>query len=1365
MSAANDLSTGSILQARYEVMAVLGTGGFGVVYKARQLATGQPVAIKVMRPLDDEAPLKRDKRVARFRREMEMCARLHHPNIVGLVDSGQLDDGRLFTVFEFVPGQTLESVIASEGPLHPREARHLMLQVLDALSCAHGQGVVHRDLKPANVMIISTGTRRNAQVLDFGVGALAEESQGAEYTKLTSAHEWLGTPHYTAPEQVRGYPPTTQSDLYAWGLVYLECLTGRPVMTGTSVADVLMAQLGPEAIALPPAIRHHPLGRVIQRATVKDVFDREATAATLLRQLEACDVNDLDRLEGGPAQPAVTSAMMNAPTVDSVVGEGEPATRELSPRSLQVAPPMTPASAGRGGRIVDAERRQITAVCCSLTPTGPAAATELDALDELIATLQDLASEVAQQYQGQLAGGLGHQVLIEFGYPTAREDDAARAALTALAIRSRVHQRVGLAVRVGIHTGLVAYGPREASRRISGQIVGHTPMIASQLNGRAELDTIAVSATSAQLLRSQFALTAIGKVTLDGVAREMEVFRLDGERLASAAPSSFDLALATPLVGRDREMELLLERWQQVRAGTGQSVLVTGEPGIGKSRLASELARRVGDRPHTWLEARCTPESRNRVLHPIVELMERLFELGDGLPGERLERLEARLIGFGFRPAEAVPLFASLLGLPLEGRYPALDLSPARLRQHIFNAVLGLLGELAERQPVVVFVEDLHWADPTTLELLGALVAAAPTGRILALLNARPEFVPPWPSSEMLQIQLARLARPQIEQIVAAVAGKALPTGVHAQLVERTDGVPLFIEELTRMVVESDGALADVAIPTTLRDSLMARLDRLGRAKETAQLASALGREFELALLTAISSLTPDEVQEDLDRLVAADLVHHRRRLRNPLWLFRHALIRDTAYDSMPRRVQHKVHARIAEALERDFPDLVTTRPDLLAHHHAHADQKLQAIAYGQKAALGALMTAEYPYAIRHARDAIGWLDAIPDERARAEAELGFNGIITPSLMSTRGWRDEELRAVIERSAELDQRLGDTPFTGTTLWALMLFHHMGGRESARAHGYAERMLAHAREHGDVSQAVMAEAALGHNRWIAGDYRAASAHWDRMLAAYDPAAHRGHAYLYGHDSRAWAGISYAEALWFMGQPERSLALAESSLAWAKELGHANTLAVAYIFFILLRHDRGERDAIEPLWKALLELSDRHGLPIHVAYAGVVRCWAVGDVEGAKQHLALLETTGTELGLSFYRACVAEAEAEQGQLDAAIARITALQAEAEAVGERYYLAEVLRLRGRFVAGRDGAALDEAEALFRQAIAIAREQGTRMCELRAALELGKLLLRRGARDQARDLLAPLVADFTEGQDTAPLVKARELLAALDT
>ncbi|HEX3760733.1 MAG TPA: protein kinase, partial [Kofleriaceae bacterium] len=659
-------------------MSALGSGGFGAVYKATQLATHQPVAVKVMHPIVDEAEAKRDNRVARFRREMDLCARLQHPNIVGLVDSGQTDDGRLFAAFQFASGRGLDRVLLEDGPMSPREARYLMAQVLDALSCAHNLGVVHRDLKPANIMLVSTGTRRNALVLDFGIGAMAQDITDPSQAKLTGQHEWLGTPHYTAPEQIRGYPPTSQSDIYSWGLVYLECLLGYPVIAGTPVM-AWMFHLGPDPVPIPPQLRHHPLGRLLQRALVKDVGERTATASSLLRELDDCDVSDLERFSGGISGTIVSDR--------HALGVRARGTDPAGLLGAPAAVPITPSSSAAGGRdrLVDGERRQITAVCCSL---APAAGLDLDDLDALIQIQYEICTRVAEQFHGELAGGLGHQVLVEFGYPTASEDDVVRAARAALAIRTAVVERNAsvpgarrMEIRLGIHTGMVAYDPNETEGRISSRMFGMTTMIASQLSAAAAADSIVASAATAQAVRAHIVTTPIGTHVIEGVSRGIELFRIESVRARAMVKDTQEGGPSRPLVGREREMALLMERWGQVAGGAGQSVLVTGEAGIGKSRLATELSRRIGARAHTLLEARCTLETCNRVLHPILEVLERVLDLGEIELDARLDRIEASLIEFGFRPVDAVPLVASLLSVPHSDRYPVVELAPNRRRE------------------------------------------------------------------------------------------------------------------------------------------------------------------------------------------------------------------------------------------------------------------------------------------------------------------------------------------------------------------------------------------------------------------------------------------------------------------------------------------------------------------------------------------------------------------------------------------------------------------------------------------------------------------------------------------------------------
>ena len=1348
MTDAHDLRAGSVLQGRYQIVSALGAGGFGAIYKAIQLATGQPVAVKVMHPTADEPEARRENRVARFQREMDLCARLQHPNIVGLIDSGQTDDGRLFAVFQFASGRSLDQVLLEEGPMNPREARHLMSQVLDALSCAHNLGVVHRDLKPANIMIVSTGTRRNALVLDFGISAMAKDLHDPAYAQLTAQHEWLGTPYYAAPEQIRGNPPTSQSDIYSWGLVYLECLSGHPVIAGSPIV-ALMFHVGPEAIPILPSLRHHRLGRLLQRAVIKDVAERTATAATLLRELDNCDVSDLERL-GRDVSGATVTSRHGLGTEDT--GGPEPAGTTGARRAR---PAATGSGSGSGlgtqDRLVDGERRQITAVCCAL---APGAGLELDDVDLLIQTQQEICADVAERFGGQLAGGLGHQVLLEFGYPTASEHDAVPAARAALAIRAAVVKRSldasgarRMAIRIGLHTGMIAYGPSEADRRIGSQLFGMTPMIASQLSAAAARDSIVASAATAQALRAHVVMTPIGTHVIDGVGRAIELFRVESERAAMTKDTQ-EREAPPPLVGREREIALLLERWSQVASGTGQSVVITGEPGIGKSRLATELGRRVGSRTHSWLEARCTVETCNRVLHPILEVIERVLDLGDVEPAARLDRIEAALIGFGFRPGEVVPLVATLLSVPHGDRYPAVELSPIRRRELTLNVIVSLLIELGERAPVVLFVEDLHWADPTTLDLLCALVTAIPSSRILALFSARPEFEPPWPTSATDQIQLTRLARPQVEQIVGQLTGgKTLPGGVLAQMVARTDGVPLFVEELTRMVIESGaltargdhyeltGELSELAIPTTLRASLMARLDRLGRAKKTAQLAAALGREFDLPLLTAVGSLDEAAVQEDLDRLVAADLVHHKRRLRNPTWLFRHALIRDTAYESMPRRVQHKVHARIAEVIEQQFAELAAARPDLLALHHAAADQKPQAIGYAQKAALAALVGSAYSHAIRHAREAISWLDAvpgahaIPDDFDRLSAELGLRTTLGVALMLTQGFASKEVEANYLRSLELCQLAGDRAIASQfpALWGLWTFRVVSG-DHAGAQEAAARLTELGERTRDTGIRLAALTAHGTAVMMRGHLAEARRAFEDALAIYDRGAHAELAMLFGQDAGAMCASFLTWVHGNDGDRARAEARAAQALEMCDALGQPSTRAFVETVLATWRCLRGDFADAERHSDVVIRLAAEQGmLPWH-AQAQITRGWAIAGqgraAEGASLARAGIDALlgiGSKASMTFYWGGLAEAELAAGRIDRAAAALDEAVRYMAHSGERIHQGGLALVEARIAAA--AGQRDAADAAIARALAIADQQqagdvARRARELRAQL-----------------------------------------------
>lgn len=1346
-----------VLRGRYELLSELGEGGFGTVYKARQLATGQAVAIKVLRLPEGGSVQAHEKRVARFQREMQICAQMHHPNIVRLMDSGQAEGSVVYSVFEFVPGKNLGEVLAEEGRLDPGEARYFMMQALDALACAHAENVVHRDLKPANIMIIPTGARRNALVLDFGIGALTQETRREEGARLTLTNESIGTPSYAAPEQLRGLPLTPRSDLYAWGLVFLECLSGKRVIDGATVAEVVFKQLSPDPIPIPAHLEGHPLGNILRRVTAKDPMAREATAASLLRELEACDVSGLRQRTPVKLQAASSDATTATIDFDGM---------KSSSRSL---------------RLVEGERRQITAVCCSLTARSIGAKPiDLEELDQILGVEQEACIAIARRFDGHIAGALGDSVLFYFGYPTAREDDARRAARAALAMMAEVaraqpaleaERKVRVDLRIGIHTGLVvARELRDPTLGGLGYVVGGTPKLASRLGPLADPGSILVSGGTQRLLRKEFLFDESPIRVNDDSTVPVEIFVLrEGDPSADFHE--------VPLVGRAQELATLLDRWGRVRGGAGQAVLVGGEPGIGKSRMARELAERIGDEHHTWLECRCTPDSANSAFYPIVDLLDRLLDPQRQVkPDAKLDKLEALLSLYGFELPEAMPLFAPLLSLTLSKKWATLDVSPQKQRELTRNAVLSLLFEMAEKAPVALVIEDLHWADPSTLELLGQLVAEVGSARVLALFTARPELTPPWSPAAVLQLQLGRFGRSEVEQMAARITGgRALPAEVLEQIASRTDGVPLFVEELvltlieTGALMEKDGGyalakpLSEVEIPATLRDSLVARLDRLGRAKETAQIAAAIGREFTFELLHAVSPLHEAEAQEDLDRLVAAELVYRKRRLKNPAYLFKHALIRDASYESLLKRSREQVHALIAKALEERFPEVVSERPSLLAYHHAAADQKVNAIKYAQQAAQSAIQRSAYAEATESVRQALGWLDAVPEGHERVNAELGLGMQSLLAVMSTRGSGDPQIAAILERSrALLDSVGGQSPHAVPTLFATQFYHHVRAhRREARA--ICMQLLGIAHEAKDTMLEMATLTVLGHCGYIEGKLEESRENLERALALYDPQQHRTTAFIFGFDTKVQAQSGLALVTWLLGYPETARKHGEAAVAWARTLNHSTSVGMALLYLTGVLHYQGDRAHAIEVTNSLIEIVDRYGLGMLKALCGILRGWADNDPESSLSNVMILRATGQDIALSYWLSLPAEAEAARGNHDAAIAHLDECLRHGVAQEELYYVAELHRLKGTYLLARGPGAEEEAEACFRRAIAEAKEHREKMHELRATAHLCQILRKRGDVDEARGMLRPICGWFTEGLKAGEISEARALLVEL--
>jgi predicted ATPase/class 3 adenylate cyclase len=1045
----------------------------------------------------------------------------------------------------------------------------------------------------------------------------------------------------------------------------------------------------------------------------------------------------------------------------------------------------------------EAERRQVTVLFCDLVDsTLLAQQLGAEAYRTVILAYQDTAIAAVQPWGGYVAQYLGDGLMLYFGWPQAHEDAASRAVHASLAIIEAIaplneahiapQYGVRVAVRCGLHTGLAVIGQVGSGARQEQLALGDTPNIAARIQGLAAPNTAVLSATTAHLVQSTFALADLGPHQLKGVAAPMAVFCVHGPSAMSYADEATVPDRVPFLVGRDEEVGLLRRRWAQSTAGQGQVVLLSGEAGIGKTALVQTLRAHVGHEGGTRITFRCSPYHTHSALYPVIEHLQRLLRLERNEPAEaRLAKLEQVLRPSRQPLAEVVPLLAALLAVPLlEERYPALNLSPQQQRQQTQDTLVAWLFEKAESQPVLAIYEDLHWADPSTLEWLGMVLEQASTVPMLHVLTFRPDFVPSWPMhSHMTPITLNRLERPQVEALITHLAGgKTLPAEVVAHIVAKTDGVPLFVEELTKTILESGllradaehyvltGPLTAVPIPTTLQDSLMARLDRLPGGKDLAQLGAVLGREFPYELLQALAPLDEATLQTRLAQLVAAELLYQRGRPPRARYIFKHALIQDTAYQSLLTSRRQQVHQQVAELLVEKFPETVETQPELVAQHYTEAGCTEQAIAYWQRAGQQALQRSANPEAVQHLITGLELLAMLPETPARAYQELEMQLALGPALMATKGYAAPEVEQTYARARTLCQQVGETPQLLPTLRGLCRYYQgRGAFPTVRELG--EQLYRLAQREAAPMPLLEAHEVLGNTLFALGEYAAARTHLEQGIALTDPTTQRAQALRQGEAPGVRCLAIAASTLWCLGYPTQAMRRSQEALAMAQELAHPYSLVLAQYQTVLLHYRRREALAVQALAETLLTLATAQGFPLYVGFGTCWRGWALAvQGQGAvglaqlRQGLAAVLATGQTLTRPFWLVLLAEAARHAGQVTEGLRLLTEALAAFEASGRGDLLTEAYRLQGELLLRQAVLDATQAEACFQHALAIAHRQQARSWELRAATNLSRLWQQQGKRTEAYELLAPVYGWFTEGFDTADLQEAKALLEELE-
>jgi len=1030
-------------------------------------------------------------------------------------------------------------------------------------------------------------------------------------------------------------------------------------------------------------------------------------------------------------------------------------------------------------RGVTGERRHLTVLFCDVVgSTEIAAKLDPEEWRELVASYHHAAADAITSYGGHVAHYLGDGVMAYFGWPEAHENDAeraARAGLTILESISKLNEQSTnpqISVRVGIDSGAVVVGSGAGK---DADVFGETPNIAARVQTAAAPNSVLITVATHRLVSGLFVVEESGAQQLKGLPSPIELYRVVRP---AGVRSRLGMRGLTSFVGREEELRLLLSRWESAREGEGQTALIVGEAGIGKSRLVAEFHERIRDRPHIWMESVAEQLFENTPFHAIRQMLLRWLELQGALsPDEQAARLERALVLSGVNSNDSAPLIADLMQLPMGERNESYRLTPEQKRTRLLAVLTQWTVGAARTQPMAMVIEDLHWVDPSTLELVHLLTEQGVMVPLMLICTARPEFRPQWPMrSHHTQITLNRLSSGNVREMIAQVAARnALNSQTVDAVIERTGGVPLFVEELTRAVLESGAVqLSAREIPVTLHDSLMARLDRLGSAKAVLQLGSVIGNEFSFELLHALHPGSEQDLEGELRKLTDSDLLYFRGIAPEVTYQFKHALIRDAAYEALLKSRRKELHSRIAEVLVKKFPDKMTSAPELLAHHYTEAGLIEQAIPCWQSAGQRAVARSANPEAISHFTKGLELLKSTADSPQRNNQELTLQTALGASLIAVKGYAAPEVESVYARARELCHRVGETPELFRVLGGLSAFYLVRG-DFHTSRELGEQLLHLAQNMGNPSLLVRAHSALGPTLFYLGEFAPSREHLEQGIALYRAQRHHSHA-AFLQDPGVSCLCYLAWDLWFLGYPDQALKRTDEAVTLAQSLSHPYSRAYSHAFAAMIHNLRGESEKAQEQAEAAIGLSADQGFMIWLAQATVSLGWAMaqhGQEEGVaqvRQGLAAWRATGAEVCSSYNLGVLAEAYGKWRRAEEGLGVLSeALALMTSKTGDLFYEAELYRLKGELMLQRAGAqeiasaVENEAERCFLRAIDIARHQQAKSLELRAIRNLARLLARQGRGDNAHAMLAEIYNWFTEGFDTADLKDAKALLDEL--
>jgi class 3 adenylate cyclase/predicted ATPase len=1064
---------------------------------------------------------------------------------------------------------------------------------------------------------------------------------------------------------------------------------------------------------------------------------------------------------------------------------------EIQARDAAARDPVTAVTGNSApNAAAEGERRQLTVMFCDIVGSTPLAQ-RLDPEDmrQVIRNFQDRCTEAVSHFDGFVAHYMGDGLLAYFGYPRAHEDDAERAIRAAMRIVERIAgPAVGdepIQVRVGIATGLVVVGDIVGSGSAQQEAVtGNTPNLAARLQAQAQPNMILISATTRQLAGGAFLYDDMGLVNLKGLDHPERIWRvLEEARL----PSRFEAARSeglTPLVGREHEIGVLLDRWQMANEGEGQAVLLSAEPGIGKSRIALAVRDRIAHQRHTLIQCQCSPYHTNSVLHPILGFLERAAGFAqDDSVNDKLRKLEELCAESSSSPMEASELLGAALLLPLGERSPAARMSAQRQKEETIKLLASLVVFPSANAPVLLMVEDAHWADPTTLAVLDLVMERIRAARVLVLLTFRPEFESRWAGYTYVTIvALNRLSRNQSVAVVRRVAqGVTLPDELIDRIVDKTDGIPLFVEELTKAVLESavspEGAdvavpgqpLVSMDIPATLRDSLMARLDRLGRGKDVAQIGSVFGREFEYRLIATVTQLPDAVLTAALAQLTSAGLVYCRGQPPEATYAFKHALIQDAAYESLLKTRRQQLHASAAEAIERNFRELGSTQPELVARHYTLGALPERAIPYWLRAGEQARDRSANAEALVHFNKGLELVRQLPSTEPAIRSEIQLLTSLGPVVQATTGLASRQCEELYNRARDLCEKVGDSAQLFIVLVNLWLLTTQRGKLDS-ALRLSSQLLSTATERAEPDLVMQAHHSGWATYFFRGEFAETLAAVEGGCALYHPERHATHKFIYtGHDPIPCGMVFKGLASWFRGDYAAAAAGCAASVQHARALEHPFTIAIVSAYANRIHYLEDQPDLLAGSAEELIELCEREHFPNWLAFGSIQRGYGLaqkGDADGLKlveSGIALQQRTGSTLNLPFHKCLLAQAQWRLERKHDALNTLADAIILSDDHQEGWSEAELHRVNGEFLRqmGRDFA--DRAEEALLRALDVSRRQQAKAMELRAATSLARLWRDTNRRDAARELLPRSLAFCRADEQANDVRQARDLLQEL--